>query len=1250
MSLRFIVGRAGAGKTRVCLDEVKERILAAPDGPPLIVLVPEQASFQTEYALTSEIGIKGFMRVQVLSFRRLAYRVLLEAGGAARAHIGETGKRMALRRLMEEHRDKLRVFGRVCSRPGFADTLARTIGEMKLYCVSPADLAAACTALSDNERETPLVAKLRDIQLLYAELESFLADRFTDPDDYLSLLAERLPKTKLVRDAEVWVDGFTGFTPQEYTVLLALLKTANRVNVSLCADINALRGGLTEGDLFYPAWDTYKDICEIAAGEGVLIEPVRSLGQGRSSFVNPAIAHLEKNYFRRPDIVSRRAVTDMLLASAASRWAEVEGVAREIISLCRDKGYRYREIVVLVRDLEAYGQIISFVFSDHHIPVFIDRKRPVLNHPLVELVRSALESVVRNWAFDPVFRYLKTGLAPLTREEVDLLENYVLARGIRGSRWTDDQPWGDVQETPAGELSQEIERGDSGEYGLPQDNGVFAGADGCEQGYSGRGWNPDPTNDQFVANRPGAVGELIYPHDSLSGETLSDDLIPDKSLSDDLLSDDLLSDDQLSDDSLSDYTLPDETDIDRIRRVAAAALACFDQAVRKSDTVREITEALFSLLTQLNVPGVLSVWSTEAQSIGALETAREHSQVWGLVIELLDQIVEALGDESLKPKDYAMVLDAGFEGMSLGLIPPGLDQVVAGSLDRSRNPSARACFIMGVNEGVLPAHISEHGILTEVERETLGNANLQLSPGARRRVFDEQYYVYLALTRATEYLSLSYPTGDEDGGAGTPSPVLARIKELLPGIAEKEWSLEPNQGVGEELDFITNPHRSLSYLAISLRETKNGSPLDPLWRDVYNWYIKNDDWRSVCARSLGGLFYHNQAEDLDFRVAGQLYGRPFRTSVTGIERLRACPFAHFLANGLLLRERAVLKLRAPDIGQFSHAVLKLYGDRLNELGLDWGEVEEPDSRRIAGEAADYLAPRMLDEMLVDTPRQSYLTGKIKRSAQRAVSVMSEHARRGSFRPVGLELAFGPGGALPALVIDLPNNDKMILSGRVDRVDAAEAANDTYLRVIDYKSSHMTLSLYDIWYGLRLQLLTYLEVAVKHGPKLTGSRCLPGGMFYFALDDPLIQTEGEILTQAEIEKKILKKMKMEGMILADTDVVRLMDKDIAGVSSLLRVHLKKDGHFALRSTVVTEEQFALIQAYLYRQLTDAGSAILNGTAAIAPYRQGQFRSCNYCLFRQGCHFDQLIEGNAFRQLPALAKDIVWNKLTNLMQNS
>ncbi|OPX87579.1 MAG: ATP-dependent helicase/deoxyribonuclease subunit B [Pelotomaculum sp. PtaB.Bin104] len=1149
MTLRFIVGRAGTGKTCACLEEVRRELMDSPDGPALILLVPEQASFQAEYSLASTGGLTGFIRAQVLSFRRLAFRVLQEAGGAARAHIGEIGKRMVLHRVLERRRGELKVFGRPAGQSGFTETLAHILGEMKTYCILPEDLAVGAGCLRSIGEHSLLADKLTDLHLLYSDLENFLAVRYTDPDDYLNLLAAQLGQSEAMRGAQIWVDGFTGFTPQEFQVLAALLRTAHRINITICADPAALSANLDEADLFYPSRETYDALCEIAARERVLVERPLALSRGLR-FRSPALVSLEQNFFRYPAF-SGKDVEGVILAAAAGRRAEVEGVAREITRLCRDHGYHYQEIIVLTRDLDAYAKLIAAVFADHDIPVFIDHKRTVLSHPLVELVRSALEVVVKDWAYDPVFRFLKTDLVPLTREEIDLLENYVLAHGIRGKRWVDPRPW---------EFKRRLTLEEEQEFSPDA-------AQGLEE-------------------------------------------------------------------------------INRIRSQASAALTSFDRSARQAGDVSEITAALFNLLTELNVPETLEDWNRRAESKGLLESAREHSQLWDMLIDLLDQVVEALGEEHLSLADYVAVLDAGLENMRLGLIPPGLDQVVAGALDRSRSPEARAALILGVSESVLPARFTSRGILSDAERESLQAVGLRLSPGDRRKVFEEQFLVYIALTRSTERLVLSYPLADEEGVSIMPSPVIARVKELLPGVEEQYWALEPGAAGTEDLDYITNPGRSLSYLATRMREAKAGRPINPLWWDVYSWFIQSER-SGECARSLAGLFYSNRASRLDTATGKLLYGRTLKTSVSGVEKFRACPFAHFLSHGLRLRDRAIFRVSPSDLGQFFHAALKLFGDRLQESGLDWGDISPQDCKAITGEVVDFLAPRLQSEILLETARQRHLTGKIKRLVQRATLVLSEYSRRGEFSPVGLELSFGPEGELPAVTFILEDGSQMILTGRIDRVDAYPAGAGVYLRVIDYKSGRVTINLSDIFYGLRLQLLTYLEVAIQQAQKLVGRPGLPGAILYFSIDDPLIKTTGAIPDQAELEKRILREMKMKGLVLADPEVVRKMDCEISSNSDLIPVKLKRDGSFSASSAVLTREQFALLRAHLRAQLISAGNEIISGNVDIAPFRRGNFRSCQHCLFHPVCKFDILVEGNTYRPAGTLKESSFWEKLSELL---
>lgn len=1128
--------------------------MESPQGRPLIFLVPEQATYQTELALAATPGLGGIMRAQVLSFRRLAWRVLHEAGGAARVHIGDLGKRMVLRDFLEKHKAELKVFHRAAEQPGFADSLAGAISELKLYCISPAELLSGIKLLQDGQQESLLVDKLHDLNLLYSELESYLAGRYTDPDDYLNLLVERLDKSPTVCGSEIWLDGFAGFTPQEYKVIGKLLTVAESVNIALCLDSRSSSLPLEENDLYYPTRETCEKLKNLAFELGIKLEAPQELDQQVPYRLSgaPDIAHLEDKFFKRPTVPYAGVVSGVKLVAGVNRRAEVEAAAREITRLCRDRGCHWRDIAVVLRDVETYHLLISTIFSDHGIPFFIDRKRQVMHHPLVELIRSALEVAAGGWTCDPIFRYLKTDLTPVSRDEVDLLENYVLACGIRGKKWIDEKDWNFRRRYTLDEEEQPSRR---------------------------------------------ELNEL--------------------------------------------------DEINRIRRKAVKELVQFARTVKQAPDVRGVTTAIYVLLEALNVPGQLEKWSREAEAGGRLEEAREHIQIWGSVLELLEQVVEALGDSALGLKSYARVMDTGLESLRLGLIPPGLDQVLVGSLERSRNPNVKAAFVLGVSDGVLPARTNEDGIFNDMERQRLEEAGLQLAPGGRRRLFDENFLVYIALTRSSEYLWVSYPLSDDEGRTITPSVVVNRLKELLPGLTEKVCSVEPS-GAEDDQEFVTHPDRCLSYLAGRLREARQGLTIHPVWWDVYNWFIEQDLLREKAVMVLAGLFYVNQEKRLAKKTSRALYGQPLKASVSRIERFKSCPFAHFLSHGLKLKERPVFKLGAPDLGQFFHAALKKFAERLEDAQTDWGSLARRDCARLAGQVVDELAPRLQNEILLSSARYRFLTRKLKRTVERAATVLAEHARRGRFRPAGLELDFGVGAALPPLVFNL-GQGIMELSGRIDRVDLARAETGSYLRVIDYKSGTAGISLSDIYHGLGLQLLVYLDVVLAHAEILAGEECQPGGMLYFSVHDPLVKSEVPLSPQV-VEDKILKALKMKGMVLADEAVVKMMDDSIRGHSDLVPVGIKKDGGFHSRSAVLDSEQFQLLRTYLRRLLVSAGTEISTGKVDIEPYSKGGSRACRFCPYGPVCQFDQLIDGNSFSFIGNETAEEIWRKIRQMINSS
>ena len=1160
MGVRFIIGSAGSGKSQHCLDEITREALAAPSGPPLILLVPEQATFQVEQALLGGGQLKGIMRAQVLSFQRLAWRVSLKAGGLALPPLSDLGKQMVLRALLERHREDLRLFHQVADKPGFIERVAGSIRELHSYRQGPESLRRQLELL-ENEGlgETSLGAKLHDLALVMGELQTYIQGRFTDPDEYLTVLAARLEESRLLEGAQVWVDGFNGFTPQELAVLGAVMRSARQVHLTLCiapGQLYKAGGHHSPADLFHPVLATCDQLMQLAAESGVTVDPPLLLTEGHRFRGAPELAHVERYLFRQSAPPWPDAPARIRLVEAQNRREEVAAAAREILRLVREEGLRYREIAVIARNLEAYGDLAATVFAEHGIPAFIDRRRTVAHHPLVELIRAALEVVVQDWSYGPVFRYLKTDLTGVSRTEIDLLENYVIEHGIRGRAWQQPDPW------------QFLRR-----YTLEED-----------------------------VVTPGPAQQALL------------------------------------------------QEIHRIRTRATAALLAFQRRIqcrgRPGPTVRELTAYLFQLLDDLKVARQLEAWKAEAEQRGDLETAREHEQVWTRVLELFDQIVEGLGDQALSPKVYLQVLSAGLDGLKLGLIPPGLDQVIVGTVERSRHAGVRATLILGATEKDFPPQPAEDAIFTDRERERLKKAGLDVGPTSLERLFQEQFLTYVTLTRGSDFLWISYPLADESGRATAPSPVIGRLRRLFPGLSpQPAVPVEP--GAAAALEMVTTPRQLAALVARALRHARSGYAIHPHWLDLYQWIASDAGLKKEGAPVLAAVGYEEwfrrRGAPLGRDLARLLYGDRLVTSVSRLEAFLACPFRHFAGYALRLQERAEFTVSAPEFGLFYHAALSLFVRELGAEGLQWSTLTPDEAMQRMNSIIDRLAPRLQSEILLSSPEHRYLLRVIRRTLQSSLDYLGEHVIHGEFRPVAVEVPFGEGtDGLPPVTVDLPGGEQVLLRGRIDRVDALEAPDGRwYVRVVDYKSSRRDLKLGEFYHGLALQLLLYLLAVVEGGePLLPGTR-VPAGALYFPVYDPLERVPAPIKLD-ELRRLRRKRYQARGLVNDSPEIIRAMDA--AGLG-LIPARLNKDGSVRKGSPVASQDQFRRLFDHLRQVVRACGEQVLQGEAAVAPFRLGQATACEYCPYRPVCQFDPMVGAQTYRRLEKLDAPAVWERVAS-----
>lgn len=1155
LSLRFILGRTGTGKTHNVMQEIIEKLKENPAGHPIIYLVPDQMTFQSEYQLINAPGLGGMIRAQVFSFTRLAWRVLQETGGISRIHLNSIGINMLLRKVIELRKNDLKVFGKAAEKSGFITQVEEMITEFKRYSLDSGTLEERSREAMESGQ--PILAdKLADLRIIYDDLQMQLINKYIDSEDYLKLLAEKIPRSSFLKDAEIYVDGFHTLTPQELDVLGQLIQASRRVTVALTADKPFDEHLPHDLHLFRMTGTTYDKIRNKALEAGAEVEPCLILREAPRYISAPSLAHLEEHFDSRPTVPFQGPAAVSLI-QGVNRRAEIEGAAREIKKLAREQGYRYRDIAILVRNASEYHDLIDKIFEDYEIPFFIDQKRSMLHHPVLELIRSSLDVITGNWRYEAVFRVVKTDLFyPVEqepadfREEMDRLENFVLANGIQGGKWTQKEPW---------------------KYRR------IRGLDDAEA-------------------------------------------------------------------AQTDKEMKQEEQLNRLRSMISEPIHRLQKRLKKAETGREMCEALYLYLEELDIPAKIEKLRIASEEAGKLGEAREHDQVWNSVIELLDQFVELLGDEKITARLFSDILETGMDTMRFSLVPPAIDQVLVASLDRSRLSNIKCTFILGANEGVIPAKPNEDGILSEKERESLEEAGVQLAPGGRVQLLDENFYIYLALSSPAEKLYVSYPMANDEGKALQPSVIIKRLEDLFPESKTRLAGIDPAEvSEKEQLDFIANPYVALSYLTSQLQAWKRNYPMNPLWWDVYNFYMRDGLWKEKGRNVLSSLFYRNETKNLSRKASLDLYGESLLGSVSRMETFRSCPFSHFASYGLKLKERKIYRLEAPDIGEMFHSALKLMSERLRERGIEWKNLTKSQVEQLSFEVVEQLAPKLQQEILLSSNRHHYIKHKLQKIITRASTVLSEHAKASGFAPIGLELGFGRGEALPPVELTLDNGTRMEIVGRIDRVDKAESSKGMLLRIIDYKSSQKTLNLSEVYYGLALQMLTYLDVVISHSKEWIGTPALPAGVLYFHVHDPLI-TANAMLSDDKLEDEIFKKFKMKGLLLGDEESVRLMDTTLeSGRSAIVSAGFKSGGGFYSDSSIASEEEFGYLRKHARKTFKEIGTDITNGVVEVSPYKLKDKVPCTFCSFKAVCQFDQSLEENEYRMLKPEKSDKVLKKI-------
>ena len=1112
MSLRIIYGRAGTGKSEYCYREIAEKIKADNQ---ILIITPEQFSFTAEKKLMEAIDANAVFNAEVVTLSRMAYRVINEIGGRTETNLSKCGKAMLIYSILNNNKKELKLIGKNDENVDMLDT---AITEFKKHGISIEQLKQEI----DKQEDIYLKNKLTDLSLVYEGFENQLSGKYIDETDLLTILAENIENTDMFNNQYIYIDEFAGFTKQEYQIIEKLILVANQVTVTICIDeLNIPKNPNT--DIFYSNENTVNKLFEIAQNCGTKVEEIKLDNKYR--FKSNELKHLEENLYENRPHKYTNSVENIKLFLAKNQYSEIEEVAKNILKLVRDNGYRYKDISIITKNISNYSSLARAIFDKYDIPIFIDENRDLNQNIIIQYILSVLEIFTKNWSYESVFNYIKTGFSNIEEDEIFKLEKYCLKWGIKQNKWKKEFTYGKYEEKD----KTEIER------------------------------------------------------------------------------------------------------LERIRKDIVNPLMKLKSDIDSDKTAEGISKSIYKFLVEENIAEKINKKIEELEKVGQVDLVKEYQSSLQTILDILDEIVLVFSDDKMTIDKYAQILKVGFKNSNLTKIPGTQDQVIMGDVDRSRSHKVKAIFIIGLNDGEFPSVHKDEGFLNDLDRETLKQDGIELAKGTIENLYEDNFNIYKAFSTAEEKLYLLYSSSDVQGKALRPSMLINKIKKIYPMLQEESDVIETKAEV-------LNKKTTYDELIIQLSKLKEQDEIDKVWYYVYDYYKKDTEWNTKLEQNLKGLNYTNIPEKIEQTNIDKLYGNTLVTSISKLERYRSCPFSYYLQYGLKIKPEEELKIQTLNTGTFIHEIIDEFFGTVREAGIKLAEITDEQLAEIINKIIDEKLKQSQNYIFTSTAKYRALVVRLKKIIQKALKYIIGTLVQSRFEVLGTEVEFGEKGKYKPIRLTLEDGKKIEIIGKIDRIDTAQSEDGRYLRIIDYKSSAKNIDLNEVYAGLQIQLLTYLDAACKE------EDLMPAGVLYFSMLEQMIKADKR-MEQEEIEEKIRANFKMKGLILADVNVVKLHDKKLEkGSSALVPAYIDKEGNLSEKKTSgVTAEQFEELQKYMYIVIKQISREILGGNIDLKPYYKDKKTPCKYCDYKSVCGFNMGGCENNYNYIDKKSKEEILAKI-------
>ena len=1109
MSLRIIYGKSGSGKSSYIYNEINNKIKENKKEK-IYIITPEQFSFTAEKKLME--NKTSIINAEVITFNRMAYRVMNEVGGVIQNNLTKCGKSMLIYSILQKEKKNLNLLNKSDEN---IDLAMRTISEFKKNQVSIDELKKETENINDNY----LKIKLQDLILIYEKFNNNIENKYIDETDLLTKLSENIEKTNLFKNAEFYIDEFVGYTKQELEIIKKLLNICKNVTITFCID-NLELNSSPDTDIFYPNKITLNKILKLLNNN----EKIETVNLNKIyRFKNEELIYLENYLYNLKIKKYEKEIKNINLFLSKNQYAEIEYVAKNIVQLIKDEKYKFNEIGIITKNVNQYASLIKAIFAKYDIPVYIDEKKDLNQNILIRYILSILEIIIKNYSYEAVFNYLKIDFLEIEEDDIFKLEKYCIKYGIKNNKFKKDFIY---------EINNE---------------------------------------------------EIKY--------------------------------------------------LNELRKKIINPIINLEKKINKKQNIKNIIKEIYLFLINENIENKLKEKINKLSNENKFELAKELKISYEIIINIFDEITNIFSDEEITLKDFYKIFQIGLKNSSLGKIPSNQDGVTVGDTERSRTHKVKAIFIIGLNDGIFPSVNKDEGFINDTDRSFLKDNGIELAKGTLENLYDDNFNIYKAFTTAEEKLFLSYCQSDTDGKSLRPSTLILKIKKIFPSLKEENDIIENKKYLINEKELY---EQFISKIFLNYDNKKINNEIFLL----YKYFLENEKYKKILKNNLNYIKKLKIPEKIKKENIQKLYGNKLKTSVSKLETFKSCPYEYFLQYSLKIKEKEELKIKSLDTGSFMHEVINSFFEEINDKKINIKEIDDEQTEKIINEIIEKKLENNKNYIFTATEKYKLLVERLKRIILKALKYIILGLKSSDFSIIGTEVEFDEKkGKYKPIKINLENGKTVEIVGKIDRIDIAKDENNKYIRIIDYKSSIKDIDYTNIYAGLQLQLITYLDAMCKI------EDFIPAGILYFNLLEQMINSEKK-MTEEEIEEKIKNNFKMKGLILADVKVAQMQDNNLmpSTSSKIIPAYIDKTGTLSpKKSSIATKDEFEKLQKYVNNTIKEISEEILKGNIELKPYYKNKKTPCEYCSYKNICEFNSGILKTGYRFINKKEKEDIFESL-------